>query len=54
MYPVDMTMDTLTEENIPKGWNYSAQDYSCIICPMGGDWDFQSVLDHYEEYMTLK
>ena len=58
MYPVEMTTtrEVLTRDNIPSVYHlyYSdVSDKACVICPMGGNWNYDKMLSHYDMYHNV-
>ena len=47
MYPVGMTTEEITRENIPTWWDMDAKDYSCIIFHIGVNWDIDGIACHF-------
>ena len=57
-YPVEMntTREAITRDNFPSAvdlWNDYASDNACVICPKGGNWDYDTLEHHYDTYHDI-
>ena len=57
-YPVEMTTtrEPITRDNFPSAvdlWHRDVSDKACVICPKGGNWDYDNLEHHYDMYHDM-